>query len=364
MSENTTILSLPLIQAAQAQKHITHNEAIRILDAIVQPVVADLDRTAPPQAPENGDRHIVAAGATGDWAGQDGTIAVRQDQAWAFFAPQVGWKVHVVALGGDVTFDGSDWRGASFATLGINAEADTTNRLAVSGAATLLNHDGAGHQLKLNKAGHAETNSLLFQTAFSGRAEMGCAGEDAFSIKVSADGADFVTALRFDPVTGMADGAAVQASAGDLTPGKIARVEHTFGPGNMLGPVSEAEGIPTGAVIERGETAEGHFVRFADGTLICTQDAVLTQEDGTALSLDWTPPGAFVADGPDAVQGTVDTASIRLDTSVDPTEIGVLTTDILGDGTIHIRQFRVAGASDFGLSDTLNVRLLAVGRWF
>jgi hypothetical protein len=42
-----------------------------------------------------------------------------------------------------------------------------------------------------------------------------------------------------------------------------------FGRGNILGSVSQANGVPTGAVIERGSNASGQYVRFADGTQIC-----------------------------------------------------------------------------------------------
>jgi hypothetical protein len=82
-----------------------------------------------------------------------------------------------------------------FGTVGIGATADATNRLAVAAPATLLTHAGAGHQLKLNKAAPGDTASLLFQTGWSGRAEMGTAGNDSLSIRVSADGAAWATAL-------------------------------------------------------------------------------------------------------------------------------------------------------------------------
>ena len=206
MSENTSILALPLIQANQAQKHVTHNEAIRRLDALVQPVAADLDRTEPPASPASGDRHIVAAGATGDWMGRDGNIAVREDAAWTFIRPERGWRIHVADAGQDAVFDGSRWRLAATSDrvdrLGIGTGADDTNRLAVSADATLLTHAGGGHQLKLDKADETETNSLLFQTGWSGRAEMGCVGEDGFSIKVSPDGTTWHSAMRVEPTTG------------------------------------------------------------------------------------------------------------------------------------------------------------------
>jgi hypothetical protein len=64
--------------------------------------------------------------------------------------------------------------------VGVNAAADSTNRLAVSSVASLFNHAGAGHQMKINKNAAADTASILFQTGFSGRAEMGTAGSDDY----------------------------------------------------------------------------------------------------------------------------------------------------------------------------------------
>lgn len=47
---------------------------------------------------------------------------------------------------------------------------------------------------------------------------------------------------------------------------------------NILGTVSQASGVPTGAVIERGSNANGEYVRYADGTQICwgTAPAITT----------------------------------------------------------------------------------------
>src|SRR4051794_37605135 len=61
---DTAHLLLPYLLASQAQKHVTHNEALRLLDAMVQLAVLDQARTAPPGSPADGDRHIVAWGAT------------------------------------------------------------------------------------------------------------------------------------------------------------------------------------------------------------------------------------------------------------------------------------------------------------
>ena len=74
--EQSPNLALPYIMPAQAQKHVTHNEAVRMLDALVQLAVLDRDLATPPGSPQDGDRHIVAPDSTGDWSGRAGESAV------------------------------------------------------------------------------------------------------------------------------------------------------------------------------------------------------------------------------------------------------------------------------------------------
>jgi hypothetical protein len=82
--EQSANLQLPYIMPSQAQKHVTHNEAIRTLDALVQLAVLDRDLTTPPVSPTDGDRYLVATGGTGAWTGRDGKVAAWQDGAWTF----------------------------------------------------------------------------------------------------------------------------------------------------------------------------------------------------------------------------------------------------------------------------------------
>jgi Protein of unknown function (DUF2793) len=208
--QETDNLRLPYLIAAQAQKHVTHNEALRGLDAIIQLAVADRDLATPPASPGDGERYLVAASATGEWTGHDGRIAAYQDGAWLFYEPREGWIVWIADENVALAFDGSSWLSLSGASVsvnptslvGVNATADTTNRLSVSSPAVLLNHEGAGHQLKINKAAASDTGSLLFQTAFSGRAEMGLAGDDDFRFKVSSDGSTWNEAIVVDRTSG------------------------------------------------------------------------------------------------------------------------------------------------------------------
>ncbi len=207
MPDDTTILSLPLILPAQAQKHVTHNEALLKLDLMVQLAVLNRTLTTPPALPTIGDRHIVAVGATGPWVGQAGRIALFTEAGWQFTQPLNGWQAYVMAESQMAFYNGLVWIALSdgpftVGRLGVSATPDATNRLSVSSPATLLNHAGSGHQLKLNKAVTGDTASLLFQTGFSGRAEMGTAGADDFSVKVSADGSVWSVALVAAAATG------------------------------------------------------------------------------------------------------------------------------------------------------------------
>jgi len=108
MSE-TPLLALPLLAAAQAQKHVTHNEALLLLDAATQLAVIDRTRTAPPGAPAAGDRHLVAVGASGDWAGQAGRIALHDGTGWTFLAPRAGWRAYVAAERLTLVHTGAGW---------------------------------------------------------------------------------------------------------------------------------------------------------------------------------------------------------------------------------------------------------------
>lgn len=211
MSQSSPRLALPLIQPAQAQKHVTHNAALDRLDALVQLTLQAIDAITPPAAPAEGAAWALGAAPTGAWADEAGMIASFRGGGWLFLAPQTGWHAYVTGLADIRVYDGTTWvaiggSGApSFQNLpgvGINTASDSTNKLAVAAEATLLNNIGAGHQLKINKAGATDTASLLFQSSFSGRAEMGLAGDDDFAIKVS-DGVTWFTGLTVQGSSGV-----------------------------------------------------------------------------------------------------------------------------------------------------------------
>ncbi|MEO0370027.1 MAG: DUF2793 domain-containing protein [Pseudomonadota bacterium] len=358
MTDITARLGLPLIQPSQAQKHVTHNEALALLDGITQLVIQEQGATTPPTTPGVGDIYALGTGATDAWAGQDDTLAKWNGSFWQFIAPQEGWLAWDLQASALLAYHADTWQATagSFSELGINTSADATNRLAVASEASLLTHEGAGHQLKINKAGAADTASLLYQSNFGGRAEMGLAGDDDFHVKVSPDGTNWVESFVVDAASGQITGAAVQSQPADATTGAIMTVgafglgetsqapapddldnpalpvgfysvasatvpgtypdgqtdgelvvrrvsgnwasqdftyrgdvggmtytrsynattsawtpwARVYDQGTIVSTVSQTGGVPTGGVVERGLTIHGEYVRFADGTQICS----------------------------------------------------------------------------------------------
>ncbi len=105
----TPNLALPLLAAAQAQKHVTVNEALALLDGLVQISVKDRDLASPPASLTGGECYIVAAGATGAWAGWDGEVVLFSGGAWLRLPPKDGWRVWVEDEGVLVVRMGGAW---------------------------------------------------------------------------------------------------------------------------------------------------------------------------------------------------------------------------------------------------------------
>lgn len=105
----TAQLALPLVLPAQAQKHVTVNEALARLDAVAQLRVVSSSVTNPPASAVDGAGYVVPAGATGAWAGKTGQIAVWSNGGWIYLAPKTGWHAWDEDAGGSRMFDGVRW---------------------------------------------------------------------------------------------------------------------------------------------------------------------------------------------------------------------------------------------------------------
>ncbi len=106
---DTSRLGLPLVDPAQAQKHVTVNEAFSRLDALTQLKLDGVGTSVPPASPVEGEVYAIGAGASGAWTGQDGKLGVLVNGGWAFVVPRKGWRGWSHPAGAEVLFDGVEW---------------------------------------------------------------------------------------------------------------------------------------------------------------------------------------------------------------------------------------------------------------
>ncbi len=109
MTDKSSRLSLPFIMAAQAQKHVTHNEAIKRLDILTQLSVKGRPQTTPPSLLEEGDVFIVAPNGGDLWSGRDNQIAFYENGAFQFIMPNEGWHAYLPDEKNILIFDGETW---------------------------------------------------------------------------------------------------------------------------------------------------------------------------------------------------------------------------------------------------------------
>ncbi len=86
---------LPFLQASQAQKHVTVNEALARLDALSQLTFVSRFEDVP-NAPLDGQTYVVPVGASGIWSGQDHRVALFLNGGWVFVDARNGWMAWVV----------------------------------------------------------------------------------------------------------------------------------------------------------------------------------------------------------------------------------------------------------------------------
>ena len=95
MFEHSPCLTLPYIQPAQAQKHVTHNQAIRQIDGLIHMSVASDALSTPPTEQVEGTCYLVPPTAQDGWQGWADHVAIWQDAAWMFLTPKTGWRLFV-----------------------------------------------------------------------------------------------------------------------------------------------------------------------------------------------------------------------------------------------------------------------------
>ena len=112
---NTLRLNMPLLDAAQAQKHVTINEALVRADALGAGQAESRSLSTPPASPVDGTAFIVGQSATDDWSGQENAIALFLNGGWEFVPPWSGARFWVEDESTQAVFTAGGWRSASVA---------------------------------------------------------------------------------------------------------------------------------------------------------------------------------------------------------------------------------------------------------
>lgn len=110
MTESSARHALPLIAPGQAQKELSHNEALALVDLLLQPAVVAAGTDTPPAAPASGQCWIVGAAPTGAWTGHAAAVAGWTSGGWRFAAPREGMRAWTGPGGAELRYTGGGWQ--------------------------------------------------------------------------------------------------------------------------------------------------------------------------------------------------------------------------------------------------------------
>ena len=192
--------------------------------------------------------------------------------------------------------------------------------------------------------------------AFAADQDTGLRRVSSNKVAITTGGVDRAV---FNP-DGTMTGPVVQDSATDTTAGRLMRADFGYSRGNILGTVSQSGGVPTVAIIERGNNANGSYTRFADGTQICWRSITIGFNTASNCSGTWTFPVAFLAGSTPVVEATFNTGTM----APTPPELGLTRAFGTSVTARSLFQYRVNGQTDFVAGNTVTLDVMAFGRWF
>ncbi|WP_417713731.1 hypothetical protein [Pseudophaeobacter arcticus] len=122
--------------------------------------------------------------------------------------------------------------------------------------------------------------------------------------------------------------------------------------------------LDSGAGVIRGSNANGAYVRFPDGTQICTHLVALSYSVPDLMFGIWTFPAAFSTFNGLVLQGSVDNDSATANLTPARNELGQVFVDVANASVGHLGLRNQIGATSFGAADTVLLHMTAIGRWF
>lgn len=223
------------------------------------------------------------------------------------------------------------------ARLGIGgATPDATNVLSANLPAVLFNRETDDVQIKLNKEASGDTASFLFQTNFSGFAEIGLTGDNDFHFKVSPD--NFSTpyeAIIIDNTDGSVDFPIGASINGDAIADFLSLASTANGLGASLIGIEDAGGLITATNVEGALAENRTAIDAAEAAITAIEADYLTSSDiGTSVQAYDTDLDAWAGVNPSSyyTAAQVDAGFQPLDS--DLTAIAALTTTSFGRGLL------------------------------
>lgn len=231
MSDNATANhDLPLLMPAQAQKHVTVNEALMRLDGLVDLLLQSVDQATPPAGVADGMCWGVPPGATDAWEGHAGRVAIGANGGWIFADPRAGSRAFVADRGVGAIHDGRGWVAGAVSLgthgSGLIAMQDSTEVVLQPGAqveTALIIPPGALVLGVTARVSEAITGSL---TSW----RLGTAGaEDRFGQGLGLQAGSWARGILGTPMTyWQAEPVLVGATGGAFASGRVRLVAHWF----------------------------------------------------------------------------------------------------------------------------------------
>jgi len=94
--DRTGRYGFPLLSAGQAQKEVTHNEALLQIDRMLHVAVATRGSNEPPAAPSQTASYIVGSAPTGAWTERADCLASYDGTGWTFTNPVRGCLAWII----------------------------------------------------------------------------------------------------------------------------------------------------------------------------------------------------------------------------------------------------------------------------
>lgn len=313
------------------------DQNLKILGVIARGTVLDRDLTAPPGSPTEGDAYIPAAIATGAWAGHEDEIAVWLGGAWFFITPIIGQVFWLVDEAFSVRWEGTSWVKylGSAAARDVGESATNLMQVGAFGLGALLSSQQTidintdvppGGWVSVSSSASNKPTAAS-GVVFANSSHSSTLDSQWFIENRQGSGAPRIFFRQKDFNTN--------------TWNAWVEIYHNH---NILGTVSQASGIPTGSIIERGSNAAGEYVKYADGTMICTRRHTASN----SADVTWTFPIAFSATP--IVTATARTGATEMLVAMIRTNDTTTSCDFAA--------YLAAGRA------TVSVNLTAIGRWF